>query len=32
MLKAWQNIGFEFAQFKNGWIIKSYDDVVALVD
>jgi dynein heavy chain len=32
MLKAWENINFEFSQFKSGIIIKSFDDVVALVD
>ena len=31
MIKAWQNIGFEFVAFKNAYVIKSYDDVVALV-
>lgn len=32
MIRAWENIGFEFVAFKNAWVIKSYDDVVALVD
>lgn len=32
MMKAWENIGFEFIAFKSGFVIKSFDDVVALVD
>jgi dynein heavy chain len=32
-MKAWQNIKFEFAEFKNNmFIIKSFDDVIAVVD
>lgn len=32
MIKDWQLIGFEFIPFKNAFVIKSFDDVVALVD
>ena len=32
MIKAWDKISFEFTSFKSGYIIKSYDDVVAMVD
>ena len=32
MMKAWENINFEFIAFKSGFVIKSFDDVVALVD
>lgn len=32
MTKGWQNISFQFTTFKSGWIIKSFDDAVALVD
>ena len=32
MIKAWDNINFEFTQFKTSWVIKGYDDAVALVD
>lgn len=32
MIKAWENINFEFTAFKTSWVIKSYDDAVALVD
>jgi dynein heavy chain, axonemal len=32
MIKAWDNINFEFTQFKTSYVIKTYDDAVALVD
>lgn len=33
MFKVWENINFEFSAFKNaGFIIKTFDDVVAAVD
>ncbi len=32
MIKAWDTIGFQFNAFKSGHIIKSFDDIVALVD
>ncbi len=32
MIKAWEKISFEFTPFKSSWVIKSYDDAVALVD
>ena len=32
MIKAWDSISFEFSQFKTSYVIKSYDDAVALVD
>jgi dynein heavy chain len=32
MIKTWESVGFEFVIFKNAYVIKSYDEVVALVD
>lgn len=32
MIKAWDNINFEFTAFKTGIVIKSYDQAVTLVD
>ncbi len=32
MISAWENINFQFTAFKSGYVIKSYDDVVAMVD
>lgn len=32
-MKAWENIKFEFSEFKNNlFIIRSFDDVIAVVD
>jgi hypothetical protein len=32
MIKGWDSVNFEFTTFKSGWIIKSYEDAVTLVD
>lgn len=33
MIKMWENIKFQFSEFKNNlYIIKSFDDVIAVVD
>ena len=32
MIKAWDSVNFEFSAFKTGWVIKSYEDAVTLVD
>lgn len=33
MIKMWDDVKFEFGEFKNNmYIVKSYDDVIAIVD
>ena len=33
MIKMWDDVKFEFSEFKNNmYIVKSYDDVIAIVD
>jgi dynein heavy chain len=32
MIKAWDDVSLEFAPFKSGNIIKTFDDVIAIVD
>lgn len=33
MMKTWENVKLEFSEFKNNlYIIKSFDDVIAVVD
>lgn len=32
MIKIWDDVNFEFAVFKSGNIIKTFDDIVAVVD